>query len=329
MSPPPLIGVLLPTRDRLAAGEASVGPLLELARDAEALGLDSVWVGDSPLARPRADALMMLAAVAAQTERVVLGTAVLLPALRHPIVLAHELATLDRIAGGRLIVGAGGGFSYPITEAQFEAIGVPFRTRVSRLEECIEAMRLLWRDDAVSFHGRHYAFEDVSLAPKPQQAGGPSIWLAGGGGPALRRVGRIGDGWLPYPPTAEAYAADWSVIRKAAREEGRPGAVVPAMYATVCVDEEPERAAETLRASIERYYEVPLEVIQAIQALFAGTPEQCAVWLGEYVEAGARHIVVRFAVGDHAAALEGFASSVLPLMRDSATARPVVGVIDR
>jgi probable F420-dependent oxidoreductase len=329
MSSPPLIGVLLPTRDRLAAGEASIGPLLELARGAEALGLDSVWVGDSPLARPRADALMMLAAVAAQTERVVLGTAVLLPALRHPILLAHELATLDRIAGGRLIVGAGGGFPYPITEAQFEAMGVPFHTRVSRLEECIEAMRLLWRDDAVSFHGRHYAFEDVTLAPKPQQAGGPSIWLAGGGGPALRRVGRIGDGWLPYPPSAQAYAADWSAIRKTARDEGRPGAVAPAIYATVCVDEEPERARKTLRSSIESYYLVPLEVIEAIQALFAGTPEQCAQWLGGYVEAGARHIVVRFAVADHAAALDGFANSVLPLVRDRVNARPLAGATDR
>jgi probable F420-dependent oxidoreductase len=312
---PPLIGVLLPTRDRLVAGETAVAPLLNLATQAEELGFDSVWVGDSPLARPRADALVMLAAVAARTERVILGTAVSLPALRHPILLAHELATLDLIAQGRLIVGAGGGFPYPITEAQFQAVGVMFRTRISRLEECIAAMRLLWREDEVSFAGRHFEFQNVSLVPKPHQPGGPPIWLAGGGDAALQRVGRIGDGWLPYPPTAEAYAAEWSVIQQAAAEHDRPTAVVPALYATVSVDQEPERAAEALRASIERYYEAPLEVIASIQALFSGTPRQCAEWLGGYVEAGDRHVVVRFAVADHAAALEKFAASVVPLLR--------------
>jgi probable F420-dependent oxidoreductase len=313
----PLIGALLPTRDRLAAGDASAGPLLDLAQRGEELGFDSVWVGDSPLARPRADALMLLAATAAQTERVTLGTAVLLPALRHPILLAHELATLDRIAEGRLIVGAGGGFPYPITEAQFDALEVSFRRRVSRLEEAIEAMRLLWREDGASFAGRHFRFEDVSLAPKPQQPGGPPIWLAGGGEPALGRVGRLADGWLPYPPRPETYADEWATIRATVAEHDREGSVVPALYVTVCVDEEPERASETLRASIERYYEVPLEVIQGIQALFAGTAERCAAWLGRYVEAGARHIVVRFAVDDHAEALEGFATTVLPLVRES------------
>jgi probable F420-dependent oxidoreductase len=312
----PLIGALLPTRDRLAGGDPSAGPLLDLAHGAEELGFDSVWVGDSPLARPRADALMLLAAVAAQTERVTLGTAVLLPALRHPILLAHELATLDRIAQGRLIVGAGGGFPYPVTEAQFDAVEVSFRRRISRLEEAIEATRLLWREDRVSFKGRHFSFEDVSLAPKPEQTGGPPIWLAGGGEPALRRIGRLADGWLPYPPTPETYADEWSVIQARATEEGREGLVFPALYATVCVDEEPERANGALRASIERYYEVPLEVIQGIQALFAGTAAQCAAWLGRYVEAGARHIVVRFAVDDHAQALEKFASTVLPLVRE-------------
>jgi probable F420-dependent oxidoreductase len=312
----PLIGALLPTRDRLAGGDPSAGPLLDLAHGAEELGFDSVWVGDSPLARPRADALMLLAAVAAQTERVTLGTAVLLPALRHPILLAHELATLDRIAQGRLIVGAGGGFPYPVTEAQFDAVEVSFRRRISRLEEAIEATRLLWREDRVSFKGRHFSFEDVSLAPKPEQTGGPPIWLAGGGEPALRRIGRLADGWLPYPPTPETYADEWSVIQARATEEGREGLVFPALYATVCVDEEPERANGALRASIERYYEVPLEVIQGIQALFAGTAAQCAAWLGRYVEAGARHIVVRFAVDDHAQALEEFASTVLPLVRE-------------
>src|SRR5262245_30850508 len=96
-------GYLLPTRDHAVRGDFAVRPLVDQARRAEALGFDSVWAGDSPVTRQRADPLTLLAAVAATTERVTVGTAVLLPALRHPILLAHQLATVDRIAEGRLV----------------------------------------------------------------------------------------------------------------------------------------------------------------------------------------------------------------------------------
>jgi alkanesulfonate monooxygenase SsuD/methylene tetrahydromethanopterin reductase-like flavin-dependent oxidoreductase (luciferase family) len=91
----PRIGYLLPTRERVMEGRPQTGPLLDLAVRAEGLGFDSVWVGDSLLARPRHDPLTLLAAVAARTKKVQLGTAVFLPALRNPVVLAHQLATLD------------------------------------------------------------------------------------------------------------------------------------------------------------------------------------------------------------------------------------------
>jgi probable F420-dependent oxidoreductase len=309
------IGVLLPTRDRLAAGEPELRPLLELARLAESVGLDSVWVGDSPLARPRADAVVLLSAVAATTERVLLGSAVLLPALRHPILLAHQLATLDRLADGRLIVGVGAGFGYPITEAQFVAIGVDFKRRVSRLEETMRVMRLLWTGESVSFDGAHFTFSDVTVQPTPVQEGGPPLWLAGGGAPALRRVGALADGWLPYPPTVAEYASDWDAIGAAAANAGRSSAITPALYATVCIDEEPERARSRLRLSIERYYNAPLELIESIQATFAGSARECASWLTGYIDAGARHIVIRFAVENHRTALLEFAEAVLPALR--------------
>src|ERR1700726_5095872 len=104
---PPQIGYLLPTRERLMEGRPETAPLLELATRAERLGFDSVWVGDSLLARPRHDPLTLLAAVAARTRRVEMGTAVLLPALRNPVVLAQQVATLDRISEGRYILGVG------------------------------------------------------------------------------------------------------------------------------------------------------------------------------------------------------------------------------
>ncbi|WP_433476687.1 LLM class flavin-dependent oxidoreductase [Spirillospora sp. CA-142024] len=301
------VGYLLPTREQDILGDYDLGRLVAQARRAEEAGLDSVWAGDSPVTRPRADPLLLLAAVAEATERVALGTAVLLPALRHPILLAHQLATLDRLSDGRVIAGMGGGFPNPATEAQFAAVGIGFARRIGRMEESIEAMRRLWSGDAVSFAGEHFAFEDVRLAPPPSRPGGPPIWLAGSGEAALRRVARIADGWLPYPPEVATYAKEREAVGKAN----------PALYATLCLDDDPEKARRRLRTSIERYYNAPLEFIASIQALFAGTAQDAADWLNGYVEAGARHLVIRLATDDHEAGLEEFADRVLPMMKET------------
>ncbi|TMJ72973.1 MAG: LLM class flavin-dependent oxidoreductase, partial [Alphaproteobacteria bacterium] len=104
---PPRIGYLLPTREQVMQGRPEAAPLLALAERAEGLGYDSIWVGDSILARPRHEPLTLLSAVAARTRKAELGTAVLLPALRNPVVLAHGIATLDQISEGRFILGVG------------------------------------------------------------------------------------------------------------------------------------------------------------------------------------------------------------------------------
>lgn len=110
---PLAIGYLLPTRDQTVRGDHGTEQLIDQARRAESLGFDSVWAGDSPVTRPRADPLLLLAAVAIATRHVTPGTAVLLPALRHPILLAHQLSTLDRLADGPLIVGMIGSEGHP------------------------------------------------------------------------------------------------------------------------------------------------------------------------------------------------------------------------
>ncbi|WP_040783404.1 LLM class flavin-dependent oxidoreductase [Nocardia pneumoniae] len=306
------IGYLLPTRDQTVLGEHEPKRLVAQACRAEMLGLDSVWAGDSPVTRPRADPLLLLAAVAQATERVTLGTAVLLPALRHPILLAHQLATLDRLSSGRLVAGMGGGFPNRHTEAQFAAVGVGFARRIGRLEESIEAMRELWSGEPVSYRGEHFSFDDVRLAPPPSRPGGPPIWLAGSGAPALRRVARLADGWLPYPTEAETYGAELDVIDRAGPR--RP--ITPALYATLCLDENPEKARERLRTSIQGYYNAPLEFIASVQAVFAGTAREAADWLTGYVAAGARHLVIRLATDNHDKGLEEFADQVLPLLRE-------------
>jgi alkanesulfonate monooxygenase SsuD/methylene tetrahydromethanopterin reductase-like flavin-dependent oxidoreductase (luciferase family) len=285
-------GYLLPTRDAVTLGQPAAMPLIELGVRAEALGFDAVWVGDGPLARARHDALLMLAALAARTERVTLATGVLL-------------------AEGRLLLGLGAGFPFPETERQFQAVGVPYAGRIGRLTETIAALRALWSEGGgpVTFQGNHIELEEVALEPPPHRPGGPPIWLAGAGEAAEQRVGRLADGWLPYLPSAEQYAEGWARVTTAAADAGRP-APVPGLYATVSLDASAEVAQERLRRNIERYYELPLELVQSIQAMYAGTPEGLREWLDPYVRAGARHVVLRVSDEQAERGLEAAAAAI-------------------
>lgn len=299
-------GYLVPTRDAVALGRPQARPLLALGEQAERAGFDAVWVGDSPLARPRHDALSMLAALSVVTTRVTLGTAVLLPALRSPLLLAQTIATVDQLSCGRLILGAGAGFPYPETERQFRAVGVPYEGRVARMAQTIAAMRAMWAAprEPVSYEGSQVQLDAVALEPVPSRAGGPPIWLAGAGEAAERRVGRIADGWLPYPPTPDRYVDGWQRVQEAADEAGRASMPVPGLYATVALDTSAPEARRRLRRNIERYYQQPLEVIAQVQAMYAGTPEGLPAWLEPYVAAGARHVILRIADEDAARGLQ-------------------------
>ena len=172
-------GYLLPTREVvMAAGDPDFASMIDLAEMAEGHGFDSVWCGDSVLARPRLEALSTLAAIAGRTQRVKLGTAVFLPALRNPVVLANEVANLDIISKGRVILGVGIASKTPSVEKEFNACGVSFRHRVSIFEECITLMRRLWTEPEVTFNGQHFQMEGISLGLQPVQKGGVPIWMA-------------------------------------------------------------------------------------------------------------------------------------------------------
>src|SRR5438128_2363 len=132
-------GVLIPTREVVMSGRPETGPLLAMAERAEAVGFDSVWVGDSLTARPRHEPLTLMSAIAARTRRVRIGTGVLLPALRPPVVLAHVIGTLDRVAEGRVILGVGIAADAPAIRKEFAAAGVPWDRRVGRFLETLYA----------------------------------------------------------------------------------------------------------------------------------------------------------------------------------------------
>src|SRR5579872_3548925 len=172
------LGYLLPTREQIMEGRPEAGPLLALAERADALGFNSIWVGDSLLARPRHDPLTLLAGVAGRLKRVELGTAVLLPALRNPVLLAHQVATLDQISEGRLILGVGIAADRPNIRAEFAAAGVPFEKRVGRMMEGLRLCRSLWTGKPVDWEGR-WPVSAGMLAPTPHRPGGPPLWIGG------------------------------------------------------------------------------------------------------------------------------------------------------
>lgn len=281
------VGVLLPTREQVLFGESDATAVVNEAGLAEELGFDSVWVGDSLLARPRFDPLVLAGAVAARTERVAIGTAILLPSLRHPLQLAQIAATVDRLSQGRLILGVGAGAPIPSTKAEFDAVAVPFDERAGRRDEMTRLLRRLWSGAEVS-SDRFWSFS-AQLEPRPYRDGGVPMWLGGEGPTALRRAGELYDGWLPISATPDLYAQGLKQVREAAG--GRE--VEAALYLTVTIDADPQRAREIQRAYIEPYYSAPYEVVSAVQAIHAGTVESAVEWIQSYLDKGVTHIVVR------------------------------------
>jgi probable F420-dependent oxidoreductase len=310
-------GLLLPTREVvMAQGAPDLRKIIDLAVQAEALGFDSVWVGDSILARPRLEALTTLAAVASRTTRVKLGTAVLLSALRHPVVLANEAANVDILSHGRLILGLGIATRTPTVEREFAACGVPFGRRLGMFEEGVEIMRRLWSDPQVTFRGRYFQIQEVSPGLQPTQPGGIPVWLAGAVDNALRRVVRLGDGWFPNPSSPQAFADLWDRLQTVAHEMGRdPTVLHRCVYTTLNINADVAQAAREMSAFVEGYYGAPYETMARIQGLRSGTAQACAEWLQGFIAAGAQTVVLRFAGPDQFQQLERCAKEVLPQVR--------------
>jgi probable F420-dependent oxidoreductase len=291
----PRIGYLLPTRERVMEGRPEAAPLLALAERAEGLGFDSIWVGDSLLARPRHDPLTLLAAVAARTKKAELGTAVLLPALRNPVVLAQQIATLDQVSQGRYILGVGIASDNPPIRAEFVAAGVPFEKRVGRMLEGLRLCRELWSGKPVSWNGR-WVVENSTLGPTPHRPGGPPIWIGGMVRAARERVGRLYDGWFPNAPDAKGWGEQFREIQDIARDAGRKAEdVAGAIYLTLTIDEDKNCAEQRIDGFMEQYYGQPAAVMRARQANYAGPAAGAGEWLKSYVDKGASHLVLRFA----------------------------------
>jgi probable F420-dependent oxidoreductase len=319
MSSHPLeIGLLLHTRHLIREGEDSslVNELWETASFAEKIGFDHLWLGDSPrlslLHRAHADCLTLMAALAAKTSTIKIGTVPLIMALRNPVLLAHSLATLDVIAGGRTMIGVSAGPQYQYAEREFAACGVPYTERAGRLDESIRLMRRLWTESAFAFAGKYFQFEELGIEPKPIQRPIP-IWIAAGDNDnALRRVACLGDGWFTVARAAEQFVARRQKIDGYTKEYGRAELVTPsAIFATFHLHTSGGRAQEEGWNLAERYFSQPRSKLGHLSPFF-GTPEECAEKLQPYVDGGLTAIAARFVAQDAQAQMRLFIEELRP-----------------
>ena len=310
-------GVLLPTRGVLVYA-GSNGPRVEqtwqMAETAERAGYDSVWVGDSITSKPRMEPLTAMAAVAARTSRVKIGTAVLLNALRHPVHLAHAAATIDNISGGRTILGLGAGRSNnQMFVNEHAAVGVPIAERAARMEEGIRVMRALWTGEPVNSAGEFYPLQDVELEPRPVQASIPlwisSNWVRRG----LARVAEMGDAWITNVPSVELFDQCWNKIEQCAGEFGRdPAGIGRCLYISVNLNDDTGAALAEGDRYMQSYYSIPYERISKQLLCVFGPPRKCIDTIQAYRASGADYFIVRFASPDQMRQMAQFTEEVLP-----------------
>jgi len=206
--------------------EATPEAIIATAVKAEALGFDAVFVNDHIIVdgSPRSaswtntyDPLVALSFIAANTTRVGLGVSVLIMPYRNPIASAKSLATIDRMSGGRLIAGIGVGWN----EAEFNALGVPFRERGARTTEYLRIWQACWAPGTVSFAGKFFAFSDMYVSPKPLQQPFPPIWIGGASDAALRRAATFATVWQPTPMPVADLVDRQAALRKVCDQIGR------------------------------------------------------------------------------------------------------------
>ena len=279
------------------------GPALrDAVQSAEALGFDSAWAadhivlpGDTQLMNWRysLECLGVLTYAAAVTTRIKLGSSVLILPYRNPLVIAKEVATLDVLSGGRVILGVGVGY----VEGEFSALGAPYKERGRFTDEALMVIKELWTSESPAFDGRYYSFKDMIFSPKPVQKPHPPIWVGGGSRAAMRRACLHGDAWQPFQTSPEEMEQAAAELRAVAAGVGmRP----PALAARVRVAFGGDAGGSRGRSSV-----------------VSGTPEEIAAALRLYEKAGVEHLGITFR-GEDAAVwmkeMERFAKEVMTLL---------------
>lgn len=284
-------------------------PLWASVEEADRSTLEYLWISDHIVWwHPMYEALTFLAAVAARTKRIKVGTAVMLLALRDPLLAAKSLATIQQLSGGRLTLGVGIGGEFPL---EWEAIGVSLRTRASRTEEMVEALRGLWGPSPFGYSGRRIDFAQVDLQPKPETP--IPIWFGGRSDAAVKRAARMGDGWMGLFLTPERYAKQVALLKSEAEASGRdPDGLVHSHYIWTCIADTNDEAKTIASNLLGAFYNLPFSKLERYAVI--GTPERCAERFDEFAQAGVQHFVVA-PVGQPRGFTSRLTEQVLPLVR--------------
>ena len=312
-------GVHLPQIEWEAGQQVGLGRVVEVAAAAERLGFGTVSANDHLVyGRPWLDGPTALAAVLSAAPTVRLMTSVALPVVRGPFTLAKTLGALDLLSGGRLDAGLGPGSS----EKDYALVGIPFAERWARFDEAVAAMRALWTREGPPFAGQFYDTTDVSLAPRPAQPHGPPIWIGSWGSVAgMRRVARLGDGWLAsgYNATPDTFTSGLATLRDLLDAAGRDPTGFPTTLATTWLyvtDDDTEARAFNERLSV--MLRRPLDEIEG--RLPVGSPAACLDLLGRYRDAGLGRVLV-WPMRDEVEQIERVAEQIMaPLASGTGTA---------
>jgi probable F420-dependent oxidoreductase len=303
----PAVGAWLPT----------IAEMREMVELVDGCGYDSLWCGDH-ISFPASilDPLLQLAQAAVISPRLTLGTSVYLLPLRHPVPVAKQVATLDHLSEGRFIFGVGVGGEFP---KEYAACGVPIAERGPRLSESIELLRKLWSGAPADHRGRYYpSFEAVPMQPPARQPGGPPIWCGGRSDGALRRAGRLADGWIAYVVTPQMYKDGLDKIAEAAGAAGRSQAKFGTGHLLFArLDDSYDKALDAATVTLSQRY--AMDFRRAAERYAAlGTAQQLAERIRAFHAAGVRHITLDL-VGpyeDRNRQIERVGREVLPLLAD-------------
>jgi probable F420-dependent oxidoreductase len=272
-------------------GDGGAEALHRFATRAEELDFVGLWSLDSAAGGParteNVDGLHQLTFAAAHTTSVRVGIAVIVLPRRNPILLARELASIDQLSAGRLVVGVGIG----ARASSSEALGFPSDHRARRLTESIAVMRALWSDDEATFHGEIFDFTGLRLGPKPAQRPGPPIWIGAGAPNALERAVRLGDGWIGAGSApSDAFLEQARIVRGALESEGRDPRTFPVSKRVyIAVESTEQRARERLTPMLDGMYGAP-GLTERVAV--CGPAEQCADELRRLFEGGADELML-------------------------------------
>ncbi len=296
----------------------------ELAQRAESLGFDRVTTGEHVMdgnpPRPTLLTIPAMAAAAGATRTLRVMTGIVIAPLYHPVMLAKLVATLDVISQGRLDFGIGIS-GQRNTEAEFEALDIPVRTRGRRTDEMLEVMKRLWTEEQVSHQGRFFSFQNTTLLPHPAQKPYPPIWIAGRSEAAMRRAALHGDGWYPYLFTVRRLKASNENIRQMAAEAGRDlEGFHWGLNQPTAISQDREEALGLAIANVGQRYVTPDRSAQDIARALCvtGTPQDCVQAVEERVEAGVRDFNFGFLADNSTqlfAQMEMFAKQVITHFR--------------